>query len=118
MKETYRDKLRKVDLTINGKDVSFIANQKEMLRLVAKEIRKEWDIYRSKSNCLICNKQFVIRARSVVQKYCGEKCRIESYRNRCIESYNKEHGTNHTSWVLVNKLKFAEEYMKINKKEN
>ena len=53
-----------------------------------------------------------------VQKYCGEKCRMESYRNRCIESYNKEHGTNHTSWVLVNKLKFAEEYMKINKKEN
>jgi endogenous inhibitor of DNA gyrase (YacG/DUF329 family) len=93
--------MRRLDLVINGKEMSFTANKKEMLRLVGKQVK---EIFYPRKKCVMCNKEFISREKSKMRKYCSDACKSQNYRNKVVEKYNKENGTNHTNYLLVREL--------------
>ena len=52
----------------------------------------------------MCNKEFISREKSKMRKYCSDACKSQNYRNKVVEKYNKENGTNHTNYLLVREL--------------
>lgn len=93
--------MKQLNLVINGKKLSFIANKKEMLRLVAKEVK---ELFYPTKMCVMCGKEYISRGKNKVRKFCSEACKSKNYRNNIVKKYNKENGTNHTKYTLVRKL--------------
>mgnify|MGYP003110624574 CR=1 FL=1 len=93
--------MKQLNLVINGKEMSFTADKKEMLRLVAKEVK---EIFHPTKICVVCDKEYVSREKNKIRKYCSDACKSHAYRNKIVDKYNKDNGTNHTRYTLVRKL--------------
>ena len=101
----YKDQQKKVTLVLNGKKMSFVANKEEIVRAFSKEMTKIFcDRYVTEKICVLCKKKFIDQSKSHTAKFCSDKCRSRDYRYKCIEKYNKENGTNFTSYRLIRRL--------------